>query len=89
MFAARGKLVGQPLEEGGELGEYFIRQPSDPLPPVRAESGTASGRSPTRPSATWALAYAVGLILIYLLVVAQFRSYLDAARHHGADPAHR
>ncbi len=39
-------------------------------------SGTASGRSPTRPSATWALAYAVGLILIYLLVVAQFGSYL-------------
>ena len=39
-------------------------------------SGTASGRSPTRPSATWALAYAVGLVLIYLLVVAQFGSYL-------------
>ena len=28
-----------------------------------------------RPSATWALAYAVGLVFIYLLVVAQFRSY--------------
>ena len=26
------------------------------------------------------IAYAVGLVLIYLLVVAQFRSYLDAAR---------
>jgi multidrug efflux pump subunit AcrB len=35
----------------------------------------ASGRSPTKPSATWA-SPTVGLILIYLLVVAQFRSYL-------------
>ena len=39
-------------------------------------SGTASGRSPTRPSATWAPPTRSGLVLIYLLVVAQFGSYL-------------
>jgi multidrug efflux pump subunit AcrB len=47
-----------------------------PLPPATRSSGTASGRSPTRPSATWASPTRVGLVLIYLLVVAQFRSYL-------------
>jgi multidrug efflux pump subunit AcrB len=30
MFAARGKIAGAALENGGVLGEYFIRQPSDP-----------------------------------------------------------
>ena len=31
-------------------------------------------------------AYAVGLVLIYLLVVAQFGSYFDAFDHHGTYP---
>ena len=34
------------------------------------------------------LAYAVGLVFIYLLVVAQFRSYAVPLDHHGADSAH-
>ena len=59
----------------GTLAEYFIAQPADPYRPTRS-SGTASGRSRTRRSATWASRTASGLILIYLLVVAQFKSYL-------------
>ena len=31
MFAVRGEIAGQGLAEGGRLGEYFIRAPSDPL----------------------------------------------------------
>ena len=41
-----------------------------------------------RPSVTWGAAYGVGLILIYLLVVAQFKELPDAAGHHGAHSAH-
>jgi len=75
MFAARGKVVGQPLEEGGVLGEYFIRQPSDPY---RQYSVKWDGEWQVTYETfrDMGLAYAVGLILIYLLVVAQFRSYL-------------
>jgi multidrug efflux pump subunit AcrB len=75
MFDIRSRLKDMELSGRHAAGEWFIRQPADPFDGF-ASSGTANGRSPTRPSATWALAYAVGLILIYLLVVAQFRSYL-------------
>ncbi len=57
MFDIRAAIEGMPLGDieggGGTLGEYFIRQPADPYAGY-ASSGTASGRSPTRPSATWA-----------------------------------
>jgi multidrug efflux pump subunit AcrB len=75
MFAARGALAGAALPEGGRLGEYFIRQPSDPY---RAYALKWDGE--------WQItydtfrdmgaAYAVGLVLIFLLVVAQFGSYV-------------
>ncbi len=75
MFAARGKLTGAALEDGGTLGEYFIRQPSDPY---RQYSVKWDGEWQVTYETfrDMGLAYAVGLILIYLLVVAQFRSYL-------------
>jgi multidrug efflux pump subunit AcrB len=75
MFAARGKIAGRPLEEGGVLGEYFVRQPSDPY---RQYSIKWDGEWQVTYETfrDMGLAYAVGLILIYLLVVAQFRSYL-------------
>ncbi|MBI1397887.1 MAG: AcrB/AcrD/AcrF family protein [Betaproteobacteria bacterium] len=75
MFAARTQLAGTPLPQGGTLGEHFIAQPSDRY-----------GRYSVKWDGEWqvtyetfrdmGLAYAVGLILIYLLVVAQFGSYL-------------
>jgi multidrug efflux pump subunit AcrB len=75
MFAARAKLAGQPLEEGGVLGEYFIRQPSDPYRQY-ALKWDGEWQVTYETFRDMGLAYAVGLILIYLLVVAQFRSYL-------------
>jgi len=75
MFAARSRIAGQPLEEGGVLGEYFIRQPSDPY---RQYSVKWDGEWQVTYETfrDMGIAYAVGLLLIYLLVVAQFRSYL-------------
>ena len=75
MFAARGKMVGRPLEEGGVLGEYFIRQPADPYREY-AVKWDGEWKVTYETFRDMGIAYAVGLILIYLLVVAQFRSYL-------------
>ena len=75
LFAIRDRLQHAALPGTGELGEYWINQPSDPY---RQYSVKWDGE--------WQItydtfrdmgaAYGVGLILIYLLVVAQFRSYL-------------
>ena len=67
MFAARGALAG--------LGEYFIRQPSDPYRQY-ALKWDGEWQVTYETFRDMGLAYAVGLALIYLLVVAQFRSYL-------------
>ena len=75
MFAARGRVAGQPLQEGGSLGEYFIRQPSDPYRRY-ALKWDGEWQITYETFRDMGLAYAVGLVLIYLLVVAQFRSYL-------------
>jgi multidrug efflux pump subunit AcrB len=74
MFAARGRLAGAALEDGGVLGEYFIRQPSDPYREY-AIKWDGEWQVTYETFRDMGLAYAVGLILIYLLVVAQFRSY--------------
>ncbi|MDH3320504.1 MAG: efflux RND transporter permease subunit, partial [Betaproteobacteria bacterium] len=75
MFSARGKVAGAALEDGGVLGEYFIRQPSDPYRQY-ALKWDGEWQVTYETFRDMGLAYAVGLILIYLLVVAQFRSYL-------------
>jgi len=74
MFAVRSKIAGIPLEEGGRLGEYFIRQPSDPYREY-AVKWDGEWQVTYETFRDMGLAYAVGLVLIYLLVVAQFRSY--------------
>ncbi|MBI1943219.1 MAG: efflux RND transporter permease subunit, partial [Betaproteobacteria bacterium] len=75
MFAVRARLAGQPLAEGGVLGEYFVRQPSDPYRQY-AIKWDGEWQVTYETFRDMGLAYAVGLALIYLLVVAQFRSYL-------------
>jgi len=75
MFAARGKFAGHPLPEGGVLGEYFVRQPSDPYREY-AIKWDGEWQVTYETFRDMGIAYAVGLVLIYLLVVAQFRSYL-------------
>ena len=67
MFAARAKLP--------EIDEYFIAQPSDPYRSY-ALKWDGEWQVTYETFRDMGLAYGVGLILIYLLVVAQFRSYL-------------
>ena len=57
------------------LGEYWIRQPSDPFRRTPDQVGRRVADH-LRDLPRHGAAYGVGLILIYLLVVAQFRSYL-------------
>jgi multidrug efflux pump subunit AcrB len=75
MFDIRAKLANLKLEQGGTLGEYFIRQPRDPYAGY-ALKWDGEWQVTYETFRDMGAAYGVGLILIYLLVVAQFRSYL-------------
>jgi multidrug efflux pump subunit AcrB len=86
MFDIRSKLAGCGLPQGGTLGEYFIKQPEDPYAQY-AIKWDGEWQVTYETFRDMGAAYAVGLILIYLLVVAQFK-LPGAADHHGADPAH-
>ncbi|MDP3139204.1 MAG: efflux RND transporter permease subunit, partial [Burkholderiaceae bacterium] len=75
MFAMRAKTADAALEQGGRLGEYFIRQPSDRYAGYSLK-WDGEWQVTYETFRDMGIAYAVGLILIYLLVVAQFKSYL-------------
>jgi multidrug efflux pump subunit AcrB len=79
MFDIRSKVNGMALDAlpnaGGTLGEYFIRQPKDPYAGY-AIKWDGEWQVTYETFRDMGAAYAVGLILIYLLVVAQFKSYL-------------
>lgn len=75
MFAMRGELNGIATPDGGRLGEYFIRQPDDAWRGY-AIKWDGEWQITYETFRDMGAAYAVGLILIYLLVVAQFGSYL-------------
>ncbi len=75
MFDARSKIIGKELKEGGTLGEWFIRQPADPYAGYSVK-WDGEWKVTYETFRDMGLAYAVGLILIYLLVVAHFGSYL-------------
>jgi multidrug efflux pump subunit AcrB len=75
MFDIRSKLKDLKLEQGGMLGEYFIKQPRDPYAGY-AVKWDGEWQVTYETFRDMGAAYAVGLILIYLLVVAQFKSYL-------------
>ena len=75
MFSARGALAGKPLEQGGTLGEWFIRQPADQYAGYSLK-WDGEWQVTYETFRDMGIAYAVGLILIYLLVVAHFKSYL-------------
>jgi len=63
------------MPDGGRLAEYFIRQPQDPYRSY-ALKWDGEWQITYETFRDMGAAYAVGLILIYLLVVAQFGSYL-------------
>lgn len=75
LFAIRDKLQAAALPGTGELGEYWIKQPSDPYRQY-AVKWDGEWQITYDTFRDMGAAYGVGLILIYLLVVAQFRSYL-------------
>jgi len=75
LFAIRDKLQAAALPGTGVLGEYWINQPSDPYRQY-AIKWDGEWQITYETFRDMGAAYAVGLVLIYLLVVAQFRSYL-------------
>ncbi|MBK7423134.1 MAG: efflux RND transporter permease subunit [Propionivibrio sp.] len=79
MFAARGEIAGKSLDSvenaGGTLGEWFIRQPADPYSGYSVK-WDGEWQVTYETFRDMGIAYAVGLIIIYLLVVAHFKSYL-------------
>jgi multidrug efflux pump subunit AcrB len=75
MFDIRSAIHGTPLEQGGVLGEYFIGQPPDRYREY-AYKWDGEWQVTYETFRDMGIAYAVGLVLIYLLVVAQFGSYL-------------
>ena len=75
MFGVDGKVGGMALEQGGTLESYYFRQPSDPYAGY-ALKWDGEWQVTFETFRDMGIAYGVGLILIYLLVVAQFKSYL-------------
>ena len=75
LFSIRSRLAEAALPGTGELGEYWIRQPADHYRQY-AIKWDGEWQITYETFRDMGAAYGVGLILIYLLVVAQFRSYL-------------
>ena len=75
MFKMRGALAAIQTPGGGTLGETFIRQPADAWRDY-AIKWDGEWQITYETFRDMGAAYAVGLVLIYLLVVAQFGSYL-------------
>ncbi len=72
--AIRARLPDAALPGAGPLGEYWIRQPDDAWSQY-AIKWDGESQITYETFRDMGVAYAVGLLLIYLLVVAQFRSY--------------
>ncbi|MBS0388329.1 MAG: efflux RND transporter permease subunit, partial [Proteobacteria bacterium] len=75
MFGMRHGIKELVAPDGGHVSEYFIRQPSDPYRGY-ALKWDGEWQITYETFRDMGAAYAVGLILIYLLVVAQFGSYI-------------
>ena len=75
MFKMRGDVAAIQTPGGGTLAETFIRQPADPYRGYTVK-WDGEWQITYETFRDMGAAYAVGLILIYLLVVAQFGSYL-------------
>ena len=75
MFGIDSKLAGMALEEGGSLQHWYFKMPSNPYA-AYALKWDGEWQVTFETFRDMGIAYAVGLILIYLLVVAQFKSYV-------------
>ncbi|NIR59470.1 MAG: efflux RND transporter permease subunit [Gammaproteobacteria bacterium] len=74
IFSIFSKLQTAELESGGTIEQHFIRQPDNPYEYGLKWDGEWQVTYET--FRDMGIAYAVGLVLIYLLVVGQFGSYL-------------
>ncbi len=74
MFAMRPDIQSITLPHGATLGEYFTQQPDDPYREY-AIKWDGEWQVTYETFRDMGAAYGVGMILIYLLVVAQFGSY--------------
>jgi len=74
MFAVHEAIDGAALPQGGRLHNYWVAQPSDPYRAF-AVKWDGEWRVTYELFRDMGIAYAVGLLLIYLLVVAEFGSY--------------
>ncbi len=75
MFKMRSEVTSLPTPGGGTLAEHFISQPQDPYRGYTVK-WDGEWQITYETFRDMGAAYGVGLILIYLLVVAQFGSYL-------------
>ena len=75
MFGLRGAIGRIVAPDSGSITEYFIHQPSDPYRGY-ALKWDGEWQITYETFRDMGAAYAVGLVLIYLLVVMQFGSYL-------------
>ncbi len=75
MFGMRGALADIKTPNGQPLDEYFIQPPQDPYQHY-AVKWDGEWQMTYETFRDMGAAYGVGLVLIYLLVVAQFGSYL-------------
>jgi len=75
MFAARRGVAALETPGGGSPVEYFVGQPSDPYRDY-ALKWDGEWKVTYETFRDMGITYGVGLVLIYLLVVAHFRSYL-------------
>ena len=75
LFGIRSQMQAAALPNTGELGEYWISQPQDPYRQY-AVKWDGEWQITYETFRDMGAAYGVGLILIYLLVVAQFKSYV-------------
>ena len=75
MFGIDSKLDGKALGEGGTLQNWYFNMPSNPYSAYSLK-WDGEWQVTFETFRDMGIAYAVGLVLIYLLVVAQFKSYL-------------
>ncbi|MGI9216413.1 MAG: efflux RND transporter permease subunit [Hydrogenophaga sp.] len=75
LFGIRSSMAEAALPNTGDMGEYWISQPRDPYRQY-AVKWDGEWQITYETFRDMGAAYGVGLILIYLLVVAQFKSYV-------------
>jgi len=75
MFGINADVSGMELKQGGKLDAYYFNQPEDPYAGY-ALKWDGEWQVTFETFRDMGIAYGVGLLLIYLLVVAQFKSYV-------------